>query len=241
MYTVYCIQYDTCELEVFGHYDCLENANNKLEQVALEFMADEEGRKQAVIYNDIPSNDEVLEGYFLCRYDARREETMPKQSFGQSCKIDVYLRRRNFVAGWVGTNMEVVTRKVKFYSIGELKDDEGAQNTTVPEWGKKKFCNVFEKKMGSEFANYQSVINEFKKKLAMKVSGESSEDECVEVDDIIDEITSIKSDTEESEAEYEDSEDDRSEEEEEEEEEETSDNEASDKEDKEEQEKIKEE
>jgi len=195
MYTVYCIRYDTCELEVFGHYTCLHDANSKLEQVALEFMADEEGRKRAVIYDDIPSNEEVLEGYFLYRYDVRKEETMPVPNFGQSFKIDVYLRHRNLVPGWVSTGFDVSTVKVKFYSIAELKDNNNANDVSVPEWGKKKYCNVVEKKMGSKFANnYQNVIDEFKKKLAMRAESEDEdEDDTVDVEDNPEEVESIAS------------------------------------------------
>lgn len=177
MYTAYCIQYDSHELEVFGHYHSLEDASNKLEQVALEFMADEEGRKRAVIYDDIPSDEEVHEGYFLCRYDPRREEAMVVPSFGQTFKIDVYLRRRYLVSGWVGTSIEVETNKIKFYSIVELKDKTGAIDTTVPEWGKRRI----NKRVNNEFtSNYQNVIDEFKRKLAKR---NEEEEEVLEQDE----------------------------------------------------------
>ena len=209
MYTVYCIKYDTHSLEVFGHYECLKDANDKLEQVALEFMADEEGRKRAVIYNDIPSDEEVPEGYFLCRYDVRQEETMPVPNFGESFKTDVYLRRRNLTSRWVGTSVEITTVKVKFYSIAELKDTDSAQNTTVPAWGKKKYCNVLEKKMGSEFANnYQSVIDEFKKKLAERAHESDEEVEIGSHGEFDDDVESISSNASDSEGDSEYTEDD---------------------------------
>lgn len=106
---IYSIDYDTLNLEIYQVTSPKENAHQLLDQVALEFLIQEEGTNNAKIYKtkDIPT-DQINEGYFL--------HCPPGSNI-----INLYNKKRIEVKGYFVNSLDTKINKIRFYGIKDIK------------------------------------------------------------------------------------------------------------------------
>jgi hypothetical protein len=147
MATVYSIEYETYELQIYSHYYCVEDAISGLSETALKFMTDEQGSKKAkIISGAIIDNPEINEGYFL--YKQCADDT----------RIEVYYKTKEIIKGYLSSTINTNIKKVKFFSVitGPVMTHSN--------------CAIIQQKTNQDiekncFNNFDNVIKELKNKV----------------------------------------------------------------------------
>jgi len=117
MYIVYIIDYQTYDIKVKCIIKDEQKAIEKMKELALAFMANEEGKRKARIITETPFDaSDIIKGYILFS--------------PQPSKIDVYYKEivnsDNLI--W-GTTQETKLNKIKAYSYAKVSDSDDDDTT----------------------------------------------------------------------------------------------------------------
>jgi|AntRauTorckE6833_2_1112554.scaffolds.fasta_scaffold01724_8 hypothetical protein len=151
MFSVYSIDYSDYNLELYGNYGSNNEADVCLYKTVIEFIEDEEGKKNAKIHKDNPKEDynelvkSIKEGYFLNNEDG---------------KIILYLRKRLDNVGYIYSSIDVLTERVRFYGIKGDNQRELEENVCK--------VNVSNKVSDETVNNYDILMKELKGTLKNK-------------------------------------------------------------------------
>lgn len=103
-YAIYILDAQSLEVSIKAIEKTEEAALEKMKELALDFIATEDGIRKAKIYTDFNHSD-ILQGYFLVQLEP-------------NC-IDVYYKKFKPAYKWFQPN-EVYLNKIEHYSIAKL-------------------------------------------------------------------------------------------------------------------------